>query len=219
MTRFIQESGLDLVYQSGFYSEDRADAIFQYLSTIEFNTDEQSAIRIGGEYRQIPRKQVAFGDPGTRYHFSGISVPAREWTAELLQIRDEVTEYLIQNSIIPPELRINFMLINLYRTGADNIGPHSDDERDLVEVPSGANGSGINNPGGAVISSLSFGATRDFRFTKKISGSGASSFTIPLKHGDLAIMRGTTQRYWKHSIPPRARVTEPRFNITLRILK
>ena len=45
------------------------------------------------------------------------------------------------------------MLSNLYRDGNDNIGKHSDDEKDLVD--------------NTLILSISLGSTRDFVFQHK----------------------------------------------------
>ena len=49
--------------------------------------------------------------------------------------------------------RLNELLVNWYRDGSDYIGPHSDDERELVK--------------GAGIYCISYGATRDFVLCKK----------------------------------------------------
>ncbi len=71
------------------------------------------------------------------------------------------------------------------------------------------------------IYSFSFGATRDFVITSKQSGATASGQrrVIPLTHGSLVIMGGEMQKYYKHAVPKRKACTQPRVNITFRLMK
>ena len=50
--------------------------------------------------------QVAFGDDGLSYTFSGHTVPAKPWLPFLIQIRDEITRVTGYS--------FNFVLINRY---------------------------------------------------------------------------------------------------------
>ncbi|MEJ7671771.1 MAG: alpha-ketoglutarate-dependent dioxygenase AlkB [Chitinophagaceae bacterium] len=43
--------------------------------------------------------------------------------------------------------------------------------------------------------------------------------TIPLTHGSLLIMEGSTQHFWEHQIPKTAKPISPRINLTFRIIK
>ena len=58
-----------------------ADKLFEKLKTIKYNSDEQSMVKIMGKEFKIPRKQTAYGEPKTTYHFSGTSVQANDWSA------------------------------------------------------------------------------------------------------------------------------------------
>ncbi len=40
-----------------------------------------------------------------------------------------------------------------------------------------------------------------------------------LKQGSLLLMKGATQHYWKHQIPKTKKNTNPRINLTFRIIK
>jgi DNA oxidative demethylase len=154
MTEF-NAGNLRYVFKPGFYNSDETTEIIENLKNIEFNKDEDSQVLIFGKYRNIPRKQTAFGDDGLSYKFSGNEVKAKQWPDFLNIIKNDMQEYLEQLEILPigSKNKINYCLINWYRDGDDNIGPHSDDEKDLIDIN-----------GETVIISLSFGATRTFRF-------------------------------------------------------
>jgi len=79
------------------------------------------------------------------------------------------------------------------------MGWHSDDERDLVR--------------GGTIASISLGAARKFAFKHRHS---KETVSLELEHGSLLVMRGETQRYWLHRLPPTQRVSSPRVNLTFR---
>ena len=89
------------------------------------------------------------------------------------------------------------LLLLIYRTGW-----HSDDEKALIA--------------GHQIASVSFspnGGERDLLFKHKES---KNRYSIRLAHGSMYVMRGETQKRYKHKIPRRANVTAPRINLTWR---
>jgi alkylated DNA repair dioxygenase AlkB len=92
------------------------------------------------------------------------------------------------------------MLGNLYRTGADSMGWHSDDEPKLGPAP--------------VLASLSFGATR--RFVVRRKDDKSRKIDVPLPGNSLLIMRGATQANWQHAIPKTRKPVGPRINLTFR---
>lgn len=203
----VQADGLHFIFHPNFYGISKANEIFEQLKSIQYNSDESSQVFIHGSWKNIPRKQVAFGNPNLTYNFAGTNVHAEKWPLFLKEIRDELQQYLVNNNILPSnEYQINYVLVNLYRDGHDYIGAHSDNERDL-DVINGEN----------IILSLSFGATRDFIFHNKSNTS--VKYELPLHHGDLLIMRGETQKKWRHSLPKRLKVKEPRINLTFRFMK
>ncbi len=89
-------------------------------------------------------------------------------------------------------VHINFFL------DRSKLGWHADDERLLGNRPD--------------ILSLTLGATRRFDIRLKDT---ATALHIPLVHGDIIQMAGSTQAFYEHSIPPAA-YTGPRVNLTLR---
>jgi len=203
---YLNEHGADVVYSPRFLAPEEASFFYeQLLAQVEFDPPETTAIRrpFSKEKVPIPRLQTAYGDPGTSYRFSGITVHARPWIAILLELK----EVLEKRSGCAP----NFVLLNYYRSGRDAIGWHSDDEKDLGARPG--------------IASLSFGATRDFQFRhkddfgKKRQDRALQTVTLPLEHGSLLMMRHPTNRNWKHQLPGRTGKTTdpgPRLNLTWR---
>lgn len=111
-------------------------------------------------------------------------------------------------------LECNSALINYYRDGNDTIMPHRDDQSIWGEDPT--------------IVSLSFGATRSFllepvsydanrpKSSKRRIG---ISTILRLGDGDLLIMSGETQKWYKHSVPREPACTTGRWNITFRHIR
>ena len=63
-----------------------------------------SQVKVFGKWHNIPRQQVAYGDEGLSYKFSGISVPAKPWSPTLRATRDLVS--------LATNCAYNFVLIN-----------------------------------------------------------------------------------------------------------
>ena len=87
--------------------------------------------------------------------------------------------------------------MNRYRSGADSVGMHADDEPGM----------------GNVIGSLSLGATRTFRI-KHNKSKEVRCFEVG--NGTLIIMAGTMQQFWKHEVPKTAASVGERINLTFR---
>src|ERR1039458_9543194 len=81
----------------------------------------------------------------------------------------------------------------------DSMGFHSDDEPEL----------------GPVIASLSLGEERTFVLKHKRNKS-AKPVRLKLASGSLLLMKGETQRNWKHGIAKLTRPCGPRVNLTFR---
>lgn len=117
---------------------------------------------------------------------------ALPWTPELLELRDKVRK--------ETGLFFNAVLLNLYRNGNDSVAWHSDKEHKIGKKP--------------YIASVTFGQTRPFRFRHK--NKVAPQLEIPLNHGTLLLMSGTTNTFWEHHIPKSGKEMLPRINLTFR---
>lgn len=163
---------------------------FEELLTLK--PEERGEVVVYGQRHKIPRFQRLFGEAS--YSFSGVTVPGEPLEHPILiGLMDYVNS-------LEPGAKYNGMLVNFYMDGKDHIGPHADDEGDLVK--------------GAPIYSFSFGATRTFRFHRK--GGGKKVLDVELTDGTMVAMCGACQREFKHSIPRQVKVTTPRINITVR---
>jgi alpha-ketoglutarate-dependent dioxygenase alkB family protein 2 len=198
--------GLNVHYMDKFVSTTDATNIFNYFeNNLKYNSDESSKIFILGKYIKIPRKQVAYGEPGTYYNFSGTRVDAIDWNqnTELCKIIKNL-KTRAETVLGEP---INFVLINRYRDGNDYIGYHADDEKDLGGSPN--------------ITGVSFGAERMIYFKAKNSRRNNKNDKrrkkkLLLENGSMFTMYHPTNIYWKHSIPKSTYIKTPRISLTFR---
>lgn len=96
------------------------------------------------------------------------------------------------------DLKIRYCLVHLYMSGPAGIAWHNDKEAI-----------------GKSVVSVSFGATREFRF-RPLGTTRGYSASLQLASGDLVVMHATCQALYEHSIIPNKRITEPRINLTFR---
>lgn len=68
---FLIEEDLNVIVLQNYLSKYIADYLFELLLKIEYRSDYESMVKIGGKLHFIPRKQIAFGKKGTTYDFTG----------------------------------------------------------------------------------------------------------------------------------------------------
>jgi alkylated DNA repair dioxygenase AlkB len=185
-------AGARVTYQPSFLGRQDADALLAWM--LENTPWQLEAPVVFGKAHPVLRRTFAYGAPGLSYRYSGVERPATAWPAPLLRVVAR-----LQQELTAP---FNFGLCNLYPDGHARIGKHADAEADIVR----------DSP----IAGLSLGATRDFVLHERDSN---RTWTVPLVHGSLLVMWGSTQRRFKHSVPARVRVTQPRVNVTFRVLR
>lgn len=151
----------------------------------------QNSINMYGKDILEPRLTAWYGDPHAVYTYSGIKNIPLSWTDTLFNMK-QVLEQEIGTEF-------NSVLLNYYRNGNDYMGFHSDDELEL----------GLN----PVIASVSLGSARKFLFINKANRK--NEVPVVLNHGDVLVMAGDTQTYWKHGIRKTLSVG-PRINLTFR---
>ena len=180
----------DVELTQGWLAPAGADALFEHLhGALPWQVHR---VRMFGRELDAPRLSCWIGDPEAHYRYSGTSHTPGPWPGALCPVRDRLTR--------ETGVAFNSMLANLYRDGDDRMGWHSDDEPELGPRP--------------VIASLSLGATR--RFVLKHRREPARKAVFDLPHGSLLLMRGDTQRDWRHALPRTARAVGPRINLTFR---
>lgn len=183
----------DVTFFRNFFETRESDDILQeLLHKIDWKQDK---IKYYGKEMNLPRLTAWYGDFGTSYTYSNISMDSTVWTPTLLYIKGRVEEIA--------RVKFNSVLLNLYRDGKDSVSWHRDNEPELGKNP--------------VIASVSFGHTRRFQL-KHIRRKELGRIDVELTHGSLLIMKGTTQDYWSHQIPKSLKVREPRINLTFRTI-
>ncbi len=174
-----------------FLCESDAD---NYFSGLHNNTPwEQNFIRLFGKEVSEPRLSTWHAEADLPYTYSGVPRTPHPWKEPLSSLRTACEAHTGQS--------FNGALLNLYRTGLDAMGWHSDDEA-------------VNGPN-PVIASISLGAERRFDFRHKES---REVISVVLPHGSLLVMSGACQTFWLHRIAKTTRQTEPRINVTFRTL-
>lgn len=176
-------------YYGSILSKEKADNFFEsLLKNIAWQQDEMILF---GKQIITQRKVAWYGDEPYSYTYSKVTKHAKAWAPELLSLKLLVEEELGKS--------FNSCLLNLYHSGAEGIGWHSDNEKELE-----ANG---------MIASLSLGAERKFSFKHRKSKDRVS---LVLQHGSLLVMQGETQSHWLHQLPQSKIVVDPRINLTFR---
>ena len=187
----IKADNLSVEYIENFFDFDQSQLYVKHLTNdIKWKREK---IRMWGR-EIVTKKRIAwYADEGKSYTYSGSTFHPDQWNELLLEIKKQVEQYI--------KFQFNSVLLNEYPNGKVGMGWHSDDERELGIDP--------------IIASLSFGANRDFIFKHKTDKS-FENIKIHLKSGSLLLMLGSTQHHWKHSLPKRLKVREPRINLTFR---
>ena len=178
-------------YYGKILSKEKSDYYYEeLLNEIEWKNDK--AI-IFGKAIITKRKVAWYGDKPFEYTYSNTSKYAISWTKELLELKQIVEQETGET--------FNSCLLNLYHNGEEGMAWHSDGETDLKKD--------------GAIASVSFGAERKFAFKHKHTKEKVELF---LEHGSLLVMKGKTQTYWLHRLPPTKKVNSPRINLTFRTI-
>jgi len=180
----------DLAFDPHWLGASDAQALFANLhATIRWETHR---IRLFGREVDSPRLSCWIGDPDAAYTYSRTRFEPRPWPGALVPIRRRLRS--------ETGVDFNSVLANLYRDGQDAMGWHSDSEPELGAQP--------------VIASLSLGAAR--RFVLKHVDDPARKLALELEAGSLLLMRGDTQRCYRHALPRTAKPVGARINLTFR---
>lgn len=178
-------------YHGPIFSSSLANEYYDKLLTEIAWAPDQALIF--GKLITTKREVAWYADKAYSYTYSKITKKALLWTPLLLQIKAAVEKVSGET--------YNACLLNLYHNGSQGMAWHSDGEKDLKK-----NGA---------IASVSFGAQRKFAFKHK---EDKAVVAVPLEHGSLLVMKGSTQSHWLHRLPPTKKVHSPRINLTFRTI-
>ena len=191
--KHLRLPGAEVSFWPAFVAADEAAAGAAALRD-ELAWRDDELVMFGRRVAQ-PRRTAWIAVDGIAYTYSGLTMTPDPWHAVLKALHER-----LQRSL---HTRFNSVLANLYRDGADHLGWHSDNERELGEQP--------------VIASLSLGATRTFDLRHRgYRDNGLPVQRFELHSGDLLVMRGDTQRHWQHRVPKRQSERGWRINLSFR---
>lgn len=200
------------------------DLYQQLLSTLNWQSD---VVTLFGKTHITRRQIVCMGDRGLSYRYAGHTHLATGWHPIVFKIKQLIEDKIdklaadvkndTQQSFINAEgspSYFNACLLNYYPSGSEGMGYHADDEKELGNQP--------------LIAALSLGARRKMLFKHKPdkanynkNDSSENKKTLDkvelyLTSGQLIVMAGVTQQYWKHSITKTTTVNEGRISLTFR---
>ena len=155
---------------------------------------QQPKVRVYGKYHFVPRLTYFLAERNISYSYSGLVHHGLGWPFWFVPLLEKV------NSL--SKTNFNGCLLNMYRTGKDKMGWHSDSEKELDSSHS--------------IASLSLGAERDLIIKHK---NLSLKYKLKLSDGDLLLMQPDFQKDWLHSIPSRKNIKETRINLTFRVYR
>ena len=155
-------------------------------------------VTLFGKTYVTTRQIVWMGDEDISYHYSGHKRKSIPWSESVFHVKQYVEKQLANIGIVA---NFNSCLLNYYPSGSDGMGYHADDEKELGYQP--------------IIAALSLGATRKFVFKHKKT---QDKVELYLESGQLIVMHGDTQTYWKHTITKTKSVAEGRISLTFRHL-
>lgn len=157
---------------------------------------QSDIVTLFGRTHITTRQIVWMGESNTTYHYSGQSRHAIPWIDSMFHVKQYIEQQLLSIGI---DTTFNSCLLNYYPSGTDGMGYHADDEKELGAQP--------------VIASLSLGATRKFVFKHKKT---QDKVELHLESGQLVVMHGDTQKFWKHTITKTKTVATGRISLTFR---
>ena len=166
---------------------------YALLTTLPWQSD---IVTLFGKTHVTTRQIVWMGDSDASYQYSGHTRQAIAWTDSVFHVKHHVEQQLLKIGI---HANFNSCLLNYYPSGDEGMGYHADDEKELCNQP--------------IIASLSLGATRKFVLKHKKT---QDKVELYLESGQLIVMHGATQKYWKHSITKTKTVHEGRISLTFR---
>ncbi len=194
----LKKGGFCQIYRQ-YLNKNDADELFDEL--IKSMPWCQSDIMIYCKKLKTPRFQCWMGDNNVRAEV--YSKTRLGWTSSILKLKSKIQEDSNLKKI-SSNCDFNYLLLNYYKTGDHYIGYHSDDE--VLSVDD-------------LIGSVSLGGSRRFLIRERSKTETPENYEIVLNSGDLMIMDGLMQKFYKHSIPKTKQKVAPRINLTFRKAK
>ena len=153
--------------------------------------EEYPLIKVYGKNCKQRRCIGFFSNESIGYNYSNQLTLSKPMTESLLMLIKEVNIIFKAN--------FNGILVNKYKSGADYISAHSDDEKNLET---------------SKIVAISYGATRKFRIRNKKTKRIIKDILLPSY--SMIHMSGKFQQEFTHEIPCEKKIKEERISFTFR---
>ncbi|MGO1490063.1 MAG: alpha-ketoglutarate-dependent dioxygenase AlkB family protein [Psychrobacter sp.] len=157
---------------------------------------QADVVKLFGKTHITTRQIVWMADDHISYQYSGHNHQSIPWSDAVFHVKQAVEQELANIGI---NAHFNACLLNYYPSGTDGMGYHADDEKELGDQP--------------IVASLSLGATRKFVLKHQKT---QDKVELYLGSGQLIVMHGDTQRFWKHTITKTKTVFTGRISLTFR---
>lgn len=199
VVKYVEDSNANISVVEQFVTESDGMDLFEHIrGTVNLG---QFEIFIYGRLIPQPRLIGFVGASVLKYTYSGRTFTSTIWSDQIACLCYRVNVYC--------NTHFNSCLINYYRDGNDSIGWHSDNEKEL----------GDNQ----CVAALTLGSSeRVMKFrplNTKYRATHGANFSVNLRHGELLVMQGNTQRSFMHSIAKTATEVGPRMSLTFRTIK
>lgn len=162
------------------------ETLTQSLKTF-VSEHQDDFVNIGG-----CRDTMYYGEFGYRY--SGGSHDAKDMPAPIKDLLDSIRAHCSK-----PDAPLNSCLVTRYKSGADHIPPHRDDEP-------------VFNPNSEIVT-VSVGAQREMKFT---DNTGTNCQMLSLDSNSVLVSSRLAQDFWMHSIEKCDDPCEERLSFTFR---
>ncbi len=202
---------------------DSVNDLYQLLlTTLPWQSD---IVTLFGKTHVTKRKVVWMADEGLSYRYGGHTHLATGWHPLVFHVKQLIEDKIHTLKLDAAKISsantnshqnseneqpyFNACLLNYYPSGSEGMSYHADDEKELGAQP--------------LIAAFSLGATREMSFKHKqvkhklnTHKNMLDKVDLYLTSGQLIVMAGVTQHYWKHSIAKTTKVNEGRISLTFR---
>jgi len=171
--------------------------LYDFDELWELHPEEYGTVSYMGKVVKTPRWQQTYLKD---YYFSGMIHKA-------LSLPEKFQPFLDWANSLSDDVVYNQVLVNWYANGEHYIGPHSDNEKQLVPFSS--------------VLSVSLGQERVFRIRQKSTNDIVVD--IPMPNNTYVMMCGKIQERYLHEVPKvsgsKGSSMDKRINITFRVFK
>jgi len=237
---FRLKDGGVVTYIPGFLPKEQADELWEVCRLDKEGCVipwAQSMVTVGTKTGLEPRLTAFLGNKdGLKYTYSAKTNVSTKWPPLVEKAKRDIEAAIVEANVLPHACTFNVVLMNWYEHGRHHVGWHSDSETDLVPNSPIASLS-LGHPRRFQLrhrQESELGKTKDEIMAKIKAGEEVSAeeqkileyavgknkemnMELTLRHGDLLVMSGTLQKFWRHRVKQEQKnAVSPRICFTFR---